>query len=151
MRKFGIHIANKGLLTGSATAILDYETYLYSAFYYDCFGRIVQTKSTNHLGGVEKEYVHYDYTGNPLKKMHIHIKNNTSIKEVYNYEYDYAGRLKIVTHKLNNSATVTITENNYEETGRLHSTENATNETVEYRVDFTTKSLSMTNKEILKV
>ena len=50
-------IAFKGLLTGTITIMLETNEILYSAFYYDYMGRIIQTKSTNHLGELEKEYV----------------------------------------------------------------------------------------------
>ena len=88
-------LAFKGLLTGTITAMLETNEFLYSAFYYDYRGRTIQAKSTNHLGGLEKEYIQYDFTGNPLKRLHIHtIPQKEPIKEEYTYEYDHAGRLK---------------------------------------------------------
>ena len=141
--------AHKGLLTGSATAMLEVDTYLYSAFYYDCFGRIVQTKSTNHLGGLEKEYVQYDFTGNPLKKMHIHTARGTSaIKEVYVFVYDHAGRLKKTTHKLNDArSATTIAENEYDRAGRLESTSNDITSTISYDYDVRSRLKTIESRE----
>ncbi|MDE8698105.1 hypothetical protein PZH42_29395, partial [Bacteroides cellulosilyticus] len=33
----------------------------YAAFYYDERGRIIQSRTTNHLGGTEVEYVTYNF------------------------------------------------------------------------------------------
>lgn len=50
----------KGLLTGTLSAQLDGSTttpsYLYSVMYYDGRSRVIQTKSNNHLGGIEKGF-----------------------------------------------------------------------------------------------
>ncbi len=51
----------KTFLTGTLTAKLEGSStpsYLCSVMYYDNRGRVIQTKSQNHLsGGIEKEYV----------------------------------------------------------------------------------------------
>jgi len=141
--------ANKGLLTGTATAMLENDDYLYSALYYDWAGRIIQTKSTNHLGGLELEYIEYNFAGNPVKKQHYHTANGTSfIKEVYKYSYDHAGRLKNVTLSINNNDFfTTITANDYDEIGRLHSTSNITDEPVLYSYDVRSRLKTIDSKE----
>lgn len=70
---FGIRYTDgyKGLLTGKVTAQLTgtgISGYLYSAFYYDDRGRIIQSRSTNHLGGLEMEYFAYNLIGDVLKR-----------------------------------------------------------------------------------
>lgn len=53
-----------GLLTGKITALLDGSGYLYNVMYYDYMGRVIQTKSTNHLtGGYDKDYFLYTFIG----------------------------------------------------------------------------------------
>lgn len=117
--------SSKGLLTGTLTARLDdFSTspeYLYSVMYYDHHGRIVQAKSSNHLsGGLEKEYFRYNFTGQPLKRKHIHsAKDKPSQNEVYDYVYDHAGRLLKTVHQLNDGPSVTLVDNEYDELGRL--------------------------------
>lgn len=117
--------SSKGLLTGTITAQLDdFSTspeYLYSVMYYDHQGRIVQAKSSNHLsGGLEKEYFRYNFTGQPLKRKHIHsAKDKPSQSEVYDYVYDHAGRLLETVHQLNDGPRVTLVDNEYDELGRL--------------------------------
>ena len=117
---------SKGLLTGTMTAQMNSDgtlssTYLYSVMYYDERGRIVQTKSNNHLsGGIEKEYIAYNFTGQPTKKKHVHKATGKDEQtEVYDYTYDYAGRHRTTTHKLNSNAAVLLTYNTYDELGRL--------------------------------
>jgi hypothetical protein len=67
---------HKGLLTGTLTAVLDGSptvSYLYSCMYYDNKKLLIQSKSTNHLpGGIEKEYIAYNFTGQPTSRKHVH-------------------------------------------------------------------------------
>ncbi|WP_303208431.1 DUF6443 domain-containing protein [Bacteroides oleiciplenus] len=111
-----------GLLTGRITAKLGasgVDGYLYAAFYYDNKGRVIQSQSTNHLNGLEQEYVAYNLVGDPVKRQHKHSKGTGSQEELYTYEYDYAGRLIKTTHKLNNNGVVVLSENTYDKVGRL--------------------------------
>ncbi len=117
----------KTLLTGIVTAVLDdYDTpsdYLYSVMYYDGKKRIVQTKSTNAMGGYEKEYINYNFLGQPTKRKHIHTaENKESMTEEYRYTYDHASRLITTTHKLNDGSEIILSDNSYDEIGRLLST-----------------------------
>ena len=132
---YGIrHSSAKGLLVGTRVKLMGsdgksnntLEGQIATAMYYDTRGRLIQTKSTNHLGGLEKEYIAYNFTGQPTKKMHVHTKDaNGGGKqtEVYTYTYDHAGRLLTTTHQLTDGTTarqqVTLAENTYDELGRL--------------------------------
>ncbi len=112
----------KSLLTGTWTALLDGSANgIYNVMYYDYRGRVIQTKSNNHLtGGIEKEYIAYNFTGQPTLKQHIHIATGkTTQTEVYTYVYDHAGRMTTVKHKLNTGAEVILAQNTYDELGRL--------------------------------
>lgn len=116
----------KGLLTGAQTALMNADgtissTYLYSVMYYDNRDRLIQTKSSNHLaGGIEKEYISYNFAGQPVLKKHIHsATGKTTQTEIYTYTYDHAERLTKETHQLNTGAVVTLAENTYDELGRL--------------------------------
>ena len=73
--------SSKGLLTGTVTARMDatgVTGYDYAAFYYDERGRIIQSRATNHMGGIEEEYVAYSFTGEPLKRQHVHTATGKS-------------------------------------------------------------------------
>jgi len=113
-----------GFLTGKITAELStsgVDGYLYSAFYYDNKGHVIQSQSTNHLNGFEKEYIAYNLFGDPVKKQHVHSKGADSHKELYTYEYDHMKRLIKTTHKLNGNGEVILSENTYNKVGHLES------------------------------
>ena len=115
----------KGLLTGTWNITMGEttSTALYSVFYYDDLGRIIQTNSTNHLGGVDKGYLSYNFTGQPTQRKHIHsATGQTTQTEIYTYAYDHALRLTTAKHKLNALAEVTLAQNTYDELGRLNKT-----------------------------
>ncbi len=119
----------KTFLTGTLTAQLlpngtVSSTYLYAVMYYDYRGRVIQAKGNNHLsGGTEKEYIAYDFMGQPLQKKHIHAATGkTTQTELYTYAYDEAERLKTTKYSLNGGATVTLASNTYDELGRLKTT-----------------------------
>ena len=132
---YGIrHSSAKGLLVGTRVKLMGsdeksnntLEGQIATAMYYDTRGRLIQIKSTNDLSGLEKEYIAYNFTGQPTKKMHIHTKDaNGGGKqtEVYTYTYDHAGRLLTTTHQLIDGTTakpqVTLADNTYDELGRL--------------------------------
>ncbi|MDL2303531.1 RHS repeat-associated core domain-containing protein [Dysgonomonas sp. OttesenSCG-928-D17] len=104
-------------------------------------------------GGVEKEYFSYNFTGQPIKKLHTHIISGKTVQtEYYNYAYDHAGRLLKTTHQLTEGTTVkplvVLAENTYDELGRLKTNKKGGNEnlklTFDYNVRSWTKSISNT-------
>ena len=113
----------KGLLTGTVTARLDASGvagYDYTAYYYDDRGRVIQTRSTNHLGGTDVEYVAYNFVGDPVKRQHVHTASGKATQtETYTYTYDHAGRLTVTKYRLNSNAEITLASNTYDELGRL--------------------------------
>jgi len=118
---------SKGLLTGILTAQIAPSgistTYLYSVMYYDSNGRLIQSKSSNHLtDGKDKEYVAYNFVGQPIKRKHVHSATGKATQtEIYSYVYDHAGRLLTTTHQLNDGSPVVLVSNEYDELGRLKS------------------------------
>ncbi|WP_051697972.1 DUF6443 domain-containing protein [Prevotella sp. 10(H)] len=127
---YGTRYSNaKGLLVGTRVKLIGpdgksnntIEGQIVTAMYYDDRGRLIQTKSTNHLsGGLEKEYIAYNFTGQPTQRKHVHsATGKTTVTEIYKYTYDHAGRLTKTTHKFNSLAETVIAENTYDELGRL--------------------------------
>jgi len=136
---------NIGLLTGTLTALLDGSAtpaYLYAVMYYDNRGRVVQTKSNNHLaGGVEKNYIAYNFSNQPVLKKHVHsATGKTEQTELYTHEYDHAGRLKKTKHKLNTGGEVTLAENTYDELGRLLTNKKGGNENLKSTYSYNIRS-----------
>jgi hypothetical protein len=85
----------KGMLTGTVTAQMNPDgtvssDYLYSVVYYDDRDRVIQVKGNNPLaGGMEKEYIAYDFMNNPTGKKHVHqATGKTTQTEVYANLYD---------------------------------------------------------------
>ena len=113
-----------GLLTGKYVADANNGTIgLFTAYYYNMDGKVVQTKSSNHLGGRDRTFIGYSYTGQPLKRVHEHTAPGKSTQtEEYVYSYDHAERLIQKTHKLNNANSVIIEKNSYDMLGRLITT-----------------------------
>jgi len=112
-----------GLLTGTRVYHLDnpslYET---TALYYDKYGRVVQTRATNHLNGYDLVYNALDFTGKPTKTLKNHnIAGQASISELYTYKYDKAQRMLTTTLSLNGGDSVKLVTNTYDDLGRLAS------------------------------
>ena len=143
----------KGQLTGTLVAQqlsngTISPTYLYSVMYYDNRGRLIQTKSNNYLaGGLEIEYIAYDFTGKPSQKKHVHqATGKTTQTEVYVYTYDHVGRLLSTTHQLNGGQVINLSENTYDELGRLYTNKKggvgSTATTYKYNIRSWTKSIT---------
>ena len=111
----------KGLLTGTRIYHLDDPTkYETTALYYDDRGQIVQTRSSNHLGGYDITYNKLDFRGKVLNTRKEHnISGQAVIPEVYRYAYDKAERLLTTRYKLGANDTITLASNTYDELGRV--------------------------------
>jgi RHS repeat-associated protein len=87
--------------------------------YYDYKGQLIQSKSKNHLGGVEKEYIAYNFTGQPVKRKQVHsTTSQPELTEIYSYTYDRAGRLTQTRHQSGTDEMI-LADNTYDELGRL--------------------------------
>ena len=114
---------SKGLLTGTVSVMLDDpDMQIYSVFYYDNKGRVIQSVASNHLGGYEKEYVNYSFTGNPVRKQTIHTSSylgGTAIMEIYTYSYDHVDRLTTTKYSLNYNMEFALSTLLYDNQGRI--------------------------------
>jgi len=111
----------KGLLTGTRVYHLnDPNASETTALYYDKYGRVVQTRATNHLLGYDITYNKLDFRGKVTKSQKEHnISGQAVIPEVYRYAYDKAERLILTRYKLGANDTITLAANSYDELGRL--------------------------------
>ncbi|MFT4223742.1 RHS repeat domain-containing protein [Dysgonomonas sp.] len=125
--------------------------FLYSVMYYDDKKQLIQSKSTNHLGGLEKESIAYNFIGQPIQRKHVHsATGNNAQSEIYAYTYDHAGRLLKTVHHLIDGVSaqtpVTLVENEYDELGRLRTNMKGgraeLNSTYTYNIRSWTKSIS---------
>ncbi|WP_321439182.1 DUF6443 domain-containing protein [uncultured Bacteroides sp.] len=111
----------KGSITGDRTYLLDGSgKYTVTAMYYDDKGRVVQSRSTNYMGGYDIVYNDLDFTGNPNKVLKEHnIAGQAVISELYTNTYDHAGRLKETWYRIGDNNPVLLASNTYDELGRL--------------------------------
>ena len=110
-----------GFQTGQIVRLTD-GNYIYKAMYYDERGRLVQSHSTNHLGGSERMWYTYNFTGEVTKSKHIHTATGkNSQTEIYDYGYDHGGRLTSMYHQLGANIRTQLLSCSYDELGRLSS------------------------------
>ncbi len=113
----------QGLSTGSLLKVLDNtggNQYLWSVSYYDDRARVVQHRASTHLGGVEKDWFLYDFTGNVTSHKITHKPSSgSSLSEVITQTYDTWGRPVKTNHKRGSSTAKTVANRTYDKAGRL--------------------------------
>ncbi len=112
---------SKGKETGCISAINGrIENAIKSVTYYDYRGRAIQTNSTNHLGGLDKLYMAYDFTDHVIKQRQVHsVSGKSDFTTDLAYTYDHAGRLLTTTMSVNKGTPTTISNREYDGLGRL--------------------------------
>jgi RHS repeat-associated protein len=125
----------KGLPTGSRVKVLGSQTMLLSVNYYDQEGRIVTSRSENHLAGNDYVVNTYNFAGELTASRHTQITSggngNGNVTVANRYEYDHMGRRIATMESINNQTEFILSKTNYTETGQpllksLHSTDNGT-------------------------
>jgi RHS repeat-associated protein len=112
-----------GLPTGSKRIVLGTSTWLYNYIFYDKKGRLIQSRSNNHLSTAIDNLVTvvYDFEGKATIKKTYHNAGAGKITTVIiKYAYDHMGRLTNV-YQNNNSASADqlIARYEYNELGQL--------------------------------
>jgi len=117
----------KGFMTGSKSRIINSSPveWLHTVYYYDEYGRNIQSLSQNHLEGWDRYSKLIEFDGQVMSTIHTHmIFEGDQIKEetttqTRSYEYDHAGRLLTIHHSINDAEPVQIVANVYNELGQL--------------------------------
>ncbi len=131
----GYSIMTKGLLTVSRTTVLNTlgnvsPDSLYTADYYDDFGRTVKTYRQHYLGGTLSPNNYdivtnvYDFTNELTSATRLHYKDAsgtaTLAATVTNtYKYDNSGRKTQTFEKINTGSNVLLSQKDYNEIGQL--------------------------------
>ncbi len=114
-----------------------------SAVYYDSRDRAVQSVATNHLGGTDRSWTEYDFTGRPLRVRSDHrtpaMGADSAVVRTERRTYDRFGRELTLSHRYGDGAEsreVTVRTNTYDAVGRLltESLGDAAERTYEYDV-----------------
>lgn len=88
--------------------------------YYGKKGRVVQSHSSNLLGGWEHAYSSYTYADSPRQTKHVHTVNGKQdVVEEYDYAYDHASRLVKTTYSVNGSDKRELSVVDYDNYGRI--------------------------------
>ncbi len=115
----------KGQVTGTMTKIIDDnivtppDGWIRSVNYYDDRYRVIQTQSTNHLGGKDVVTNYYDFIGQVTKSVTSHSDGSATTDITRRFEYDHAGRLLNVYHQIDAETEVLLASNTYNELGEL--------------------------------
>ncbi|MFK7923732.1 MAG: DUF6443 domain-containing protein, partial [Bacteroidia bacterium] len=84
----------RGLVTGIKVKVLDGSNqFLLTRTYYDRYGRELQTRSENHLGGQDRITYDYNFAGELKRSFHFH-ETSADVMHIYKaFDYDHQGRL----------------------------------------------------------
>ncbi|NPA07758.1 MAG: RHS repeat-associated core domain-containing protein [Chlorobi bacterium] len=89
--------------------------------YYDTFGKVIATRSYNHLGGYTHKDLLLDFTGQTEKSITYHKRLSTDTEKVVTetFEYDAQNRLLVQKHQVDNKPIEIIAQNEYNELSQL--------------------------------
>jgi RHS repeat-associated protein len=113
-----------GRPTGTKKQIVGTPDWLYNYVFYDTFGRIVQTRSNNHLDPTSIDNlttIVYDFEGKPVTSKSYHHTaagaNQTTVMQ--RGVYDFAGRATEVYESINGGAEQQLAKYSYNEIGQI--------------------------------
>jgi RHS repeat-associated protein len=95
--------SKQGMTTGTKTLVLGTGTYLTSSTYYDNLGRVIQTASDNHKGGVDRSSMKLDYVGRSLESKLTTANSSTAITIDTRTAYEAGGRIKSVCQQVSDN------------------------------------------------
>ena len=120
-----VHVTGK--LTCTRTRLVEngIATWLVSAYYYDKYGRMIQSRAQNQRSGYDITSLHYagltsniDYTKHEQKNTRLGTHNYNHTEENTN-TYDHAGRLLQNRYRINYSSIERILDLSYNTLGQL--------------------------------
>ncbi|MDR2274088.1 MAG: DUF6443 domain-containing protein [Sphingobacterium sp.] len=111
----------RGLLTGTRTTKDDGTGAMLSVNYYNKYGRVVETVSDNHMGGVDRITNTYTFTGElETSKRQHRVNGSAAVTTILtSNKYDHVGRLIETWKKVNSQAEVLQSRLSYNEVGQL--------------------------------
>ncbi|WP_257668292.1 RHS repeat-associated core domain-containing protein [Parapedobacter tibetensis] len=112
----------RGLQTGVRVNTLGTSTRLLTNTYYDTEGRVVQTKTQNHLGGTDVVTTTYNFPGDVVKTSRTHTMSSVSTLVETRYDYDHLRRRTDTYQKTGNASSteVLLSRQEYNGVGQLY-------------------------------
>ena len=108
----------RGFVTLTKTKVLGTtNTFLTTVYYYDKYGREIQTVSDNTLGTKERISTLYNFVGEPIAVVTDHDERSVAIGE--RFIYDHSGRLMEHYHQIGDEPEILLAANSYNELGEL--------------------------------
>lgn len=111
-----------GMSTGSKKLILGSSNYLYTYTYYDRFGRVIQSRTNNHLSLTVDNLttVVYDFEGKVLQTKTYHNAGGSNQYTILQTPaYDNIGRTLNITHQINGGTPQVVAAYQYNELGQV--------------------------------
>jgi RHS repeat-associated protein len=109
----------RGLLTGTKVTTLGTGDMLLTVMYYDADGRVITSKSVNHLGGSDVVSNTYDFVGQLKASTRTHVANGVTTTIANTYTYDHMGRKISTKENINGLGEVRLNRLEYNEIGQL--------------------------------
>ncbi|MBR8534941.1 RHS repeat-associated core domain-containing protein [Carboxylicivirga sediminis] len=112
----------KGLVTGTATKVLDEPDILMVTTYYDDKYRPIQVRRDLYEAGEETVSTQFDFVGKTLQTRQAVTFNSVTTTTDKHYAYDHAGRLLTVKQQIagdSSNGLVTLAAHSYNELGEL--------------------------------
>src|SRR6185437_1894890 len=114
----------RGMFTGSIKKVVGTTSqYLYTSYFYDDRGRVIQTQSVNYTGAIDTITMQYNFTGKVLRTLVNHRKNgNTTQNHVVltKLDYDQSMRPRHIWKNIDGAASDQLIDSlQYNELGQL--------------------------------
>jgi len=142
------------LPTATKVKILDSDHWLNTVTYFDIDGQPTQIISENHLGGIDRLTLAYDFTGNVTKTLLNHTSTTDAVRILEESEYDHAGRLLREYHTIDSGPRVLMAAYSYNALGQVieknihESSSGQFLQSVDYRYDIEGRSKSINNSTL---
>ncbi len=133
-------------LAVSGSGLTMANTTLVTVPYYDDYGNVIMSVSTNHKGGIDRVCTQYkDITYEVLKTTQVHsVPGQDDLTVIKEFDYDHMGRPLETRIKVNSQDMVVLNQSRYNELGELitkylHSEDvsTSTNKAFVQKVDYT--------------
>ncbi len=108
----------KGQVSGTMTKTGS-GSWIYSVNFYDQKYRLIQSVSSNHIGGTDRITNYYDFIGQVTKSITHHEIGGNEYLITRTYGYDHRGRLVDILHQVGDQDPVLLSTNTYNERGEL--------------------------------